>query len=109
MDSETRPVDSDRKVTLELKMSGLRDEMDILGRRMSSAIGGGLAMTALFLVGGTFMDKSSTLWFLGIMWLLLTLRLVFVHRASGGELRLKEAELQSLASPSQDAPLPPGP
>ena len=109
MDSEMRRLDSARKVALELEMSGLRDEVEVLGRRIRSTLGGGLVLTVLFVVGGTFMDKSSTLWFLGVMWLVLASRLVIMNRTSGREMRLKEAALESLANPAQDTTLPHGP
>ena len=106
MDSEVGPLERDRKGVLEVEISGLRDEMETLGHRMSATLGGGLAITALFVVAGAFMEKSSTIWFLGIMWLFLTSRLVIINRASAGEMRLKEAAVASLASPPNDASLP---
>ncbi len=109
MDSEVPPVDGDREGTRALQVSALRDEVESLGRRMSSTVGGGLVITALFVVAGAFMEKSSTIWFLGVMWLLLTSRLVIINRTSGREMRIKEAELESLAGPPRDTALPAGP
>jgi len=109
MDSDSQPLDSDRSVTLALEMSSLRDEIETLGRRRSGTLRAGIALTVLFLVAGMFMDKTGTLWFLGAMWLFLTVRLRLINRTSEREMRIKEAALESLANPSPGGALPHGP
>ena len=104
MNSEVPPPDSDRNVEMALEASGIRDEVEVLTRRMRGTAGAGLAISALFVAAGTFMEQSSTLWFLGVMWVFLTLRLVFINRACGREKRIKETALESLASPPNDDP-----
>lgn len=101
MESEPRLVDRVREGTLILERSALRDEVEGLERRVSGTFRSGLVITALFVVAGVFMEQTSTLWFLGVMWLLLTLRLVVINRTSGREMRIKEAALESLNSPPQ--------
>lgn len=108
MDGEVRPVDRDGDGAL-VEMSALREEIEELERRMSGTVRGGIGITALFVVSGVFMEQSGTLWFLGVLWLLFTLRLVLINRTSERELRIKEAGLESLASPPHNTALPHGP
>ena len=98
MDSEGRPLESDRDGTLALERSGLRDEVERLEGRMSATLGSGLAITVLFAVGSAFMEQTSTLWFLGAIWLFFTLRLVLINRTTGRELRINEAPVSSPAA-----------
>ena len=109
MDDNVRPPDEDREIKLELQVSDLRDEVETLARRMRGTLGGGLAITALFVVAGAFMEQDSTLWFLGFLWLLFTSRLVFINRTCGAERRIREAALERLASQPHDDALPHGP
>lgn len=108
MDSEVRPPDDDREVKVALERSELRDEVEVLERRMRGTLGGGVAITALFVVAGAFMEQSSTLWFLGLLWLFLTFRLVLINRTCGAEKHIKEAALECLTSSPDDHALPHG-
>ena len=102
MDSEVLPPDEDREVTLALEASDLRDEVEALARRMRATLGGGLAISALFVVAGTLMEQSSTLWFLAMLWLFFTVRLLLINRTCGAEKGIKEAALKRLASSPLD-------
>jgi len=106
VDNEIQPVDPDREGALALEMSGLRDRIEKAKHTMAATLGGGVAMTAIFMVGATFVDRSSTLWFLGVMWVVLGLRLLLINRASRREIQGWEAALESLANPQHDRALP---
>jgi len=106
VDSEIQPVDPDREGELALEMSGLRDRIEKARHTMAATLGGGVAMTAIFMVGATFIDRSSTLWFLGVMWVVLGLRLLLINRASRREIRGWEVALESLANPPGGHALP---
>lgn len=66
---------------------------------MNATLGGGVATTLLFLGSGFFMEKTSTLWFLGVLWIGFAARLVFINRMSRREQRLKESALSRLTAP----------
>ena len=109
MDSEVQPPGDDREVELALEASGLQDEVDALARRMRATLGAGVAIAALFVVAGAFMELSSTLLFLGVLWLFFTARLALINRTCGAEKQIKEAALELLESTPQDTALPPMP
>ena len=107
MDSEIRPVGPDGEGRVILEMAGLRDGIETLERTIGRTVGAGAAITSVFMVGAMFMERGSTLWFLAVMWSVLTLRLVLINRRSRGEKRIKEAALESLENSRHGPALPP--
>lgn len=105
MDSEGRPVDRDGEITRALEVSALRDEIEVIERRMNSTVASGLVITVLFVVSGAFMQQTGTLWFLGALWLFFTARLGLINRTSGRELKYMRAELELLTKPPGDTSL----
>ncbi|NNF38268.1 MAG: hypothetical protein HKN71_06355 [Gemmatimonadetes bacterium] len=102
---EIRRIESDGEVGRMLEVSELRDEVEVLEQRVSRTFHAGVAISAAFAVSGAFMEQAGTLWFLGAIWLLVTSRLVMINRASAGELRIKEATMESLLGPGRDLEL----
>ena len=107
MDSEVRPVGPDGEGRVIIERSGLRDEIETLERTMGRTVGAGALLTLIFMVGAMFMERGGTLWFLAVMWSLLELRLVLIHRRSGREKQLIEAALESLENSRNGGALPP--
>ena len=108
MDDEASAVEADRAGALALRVSSLRDEIELLSRRIDTTLGSAVVITALFVVGGLFMEQTATLWFLGALWLFFIGRLALINRNTENKRRLKESELATLTAGPGAPALPNG-